>query len=221
MAWNPWNAKAQEITWESSNPDVVTVNSRGRITAVAPGTASITATAQVYGSHSDESTNWEYVTEWYEVTQTCSITVVPSQEHMYGYVVTDETNASNQLKWITYSDTSPRSITHLGDSIVTVDGVETEAMWQGGTYCNGVLYTVQYESRTIDDVIYQGTAVYRSEVTLDENGVVVDPSKIEQRQVTLGRSNSTYIEVLDGLNEGDIVLLESQASDLMSAMMGV
>ena len=89
VAWNPWNAKAQEITWESSNPDVVTVNSRGRITAVAPGTASITATAQVYGSHSDESTNWEYVTEWYEVTQTCSITVVPSQEHMYGYVVTD------------------------------------------------------------------------------------------------------------------------------------
>lgn len=186
VAWNPWNAKAQEITWESSNPDVVTVNSRGRITAVAPGTASITATAQVYGSHSDESTNWEYVTEWYEVTQTCSITVVPSQEHMYGYVVTDETNASNQLKWITYSDTSPRSITHLGDSIVTVDGVETKAMWQGGTYCNGVLYTVQYESRTIDDVIYQGTAVYRSEVTLDENGVVTGIGAPEEFSFTDG-----------------------------------
>lgn len=186
VAWNPWNAKAQEITWESSNPDVVTVNSRGRITAVVPGTASITATAQVYGSHSDESTNWEYVTEWYEVTQTCSITVVPSQEHMYGYVVTDETNASNQLKWITYSDTSPRSITHLGDSIVTVDGVETKAMWQGGTYCNGVLYTVQYESRTIDDVIYQGTAVYRSEVTLDENGVVTGIGAPEEFSFTDG-----------------------------------
>ena len=73
----------------------------------------------------------------------------------------------------------------------------------------------------VDYVARGNTVLVALEGCLDENGVVVDPSKIEQRQVTLGRSNSTYIEVLDGLNEGDIVLLESQASDLMSAMMGV
>ena len=73
----------------------------------------------------------------------------------------------------------------------------------------------------VDYVARGNTVLVALEGCLDENGVVVDPSKIEQRQVTLGRSNSTYIEVLDGLNEGDIVLLESQASDIMSAMMGV
>ncbi len=48
---------------------------------------------------------------------------------------------------------------------------------------------------------------------LDENGNVTDLSKIETREVTLGRSNDEYIEILSGLEEGETVLMENQASN--------
>ena len=56
-------------------------------------------------------------------------------------------------------------------------------------------------------------------VDLDESGNLVDPAKLEERPVTLGRSSSEYIEILDGLEEGEVVLaLSPQGSSLMSAM---
>jgi len=55
---------------------------------------------------------------------------------------------------------------------------------------------------------------------LDENGNVVDLTAIQTRQVTLGRNDENYIEVLDGLEEGEVVLIENRASNFMSMMMG-
>ena len=55
---------------------------------------------------------------------------------------------------------------------------------------------------------------------LDENGAVTNLAAIETRQVTLGRNDQNYIEVLDGLSEGDIILIENQASNMMAMMMG-
>ncbi len=45
VTYNPENATDQEIIWSSSDPDIVTVNEQGVFTAVAIGTAIITATA--------------------------------------------------------------------------------------------------------------------------------------------------------------------------------
>ena len=54
---------------------------------------------------------------------------------------------------------------------------------------------------------------------LDENGNVADLSATEERQVTLGRNDDNYIEIVDGLAEGDVVLaLSPQGSSIMSAM---
>ena len=54
---------------------------------------------------------------------------------------------------------------------------------------------------------------------LDENGVIKDLSAAEERQVTLGRNDDEYIEIVDGLEEGEVVLaLSPQGSSLMSAM---
>jgi uncharacterized repeat protein (TIGR02543 family) len=41
---NPSNALNKSVTWESSNPDVATVNSSGMVTAISEGTAIITVT---------------------------------------------------------------------------------------------------------------------------------------------------------------------------------
>ena len=42
---------------------------------------------------------------------------------------------------------------------------------------------------------------------VDETGNVVDPTKLETREVTLGRNDNTYIEILSGLEEGETVYI--------------
>ncbi len=56
---------------------------------------------------------------------------------------------------------------------------------------------------------------------LNENGELVDFTKLEQRTVELGRNSEEYIEVLSGLTEGETVFIPNAASSFMSAMMGM
>ena len=65
----------------------------------------------------------------------------------------------------------------------------------------------------VDYVSRGNTVLVAGEGCLDENGNVTDLSKIETREVTLGRSNDEYIEILSGLEEGETVLMENQASN--------
>lgn len=51
-----------------------------------------------------------------------------------------------------------------------------------------------------------------------DNTAVADITKLETREVTLGRNDDMFIEVKEGLEEGDIVLIENQASTLMDLM---
>ena len=78
----PTNALNKSVTWSSSNTGVATVDSGGKVTVVAAGTATITATA------ADGSGK----------TATCSVTVLNGVEFTYNsatYVMsTDETSAT-------------------------------------------------------------------------------------------------------------------------------
>ncbi len=56
---------------------------------------------------------------------------------------------------------------------------------------------------------------------LDENGNLADFTKLEKREVELGRNNDEYIEVLSGLTEGETVFIPNAASSFMNAMMGM
>ncbi len=51
---------------------------------------------------------------------------------------------------------------------------------------------------------------------LDEQGALTDPSKLEAREVTLGRSDDAYVEVLSGLEAGETVYSRVQGSSFMS-----
>lgn len=68
-----------------------------------------------------------------------------------------------------------------------------------------------------------GTSLVKvaGEGALDENGNVVNPSKLEDREVTLGRSDDTYIEILSGLEEGETVYVyQAAGTNFMATMMG-
>ena len=47
---------------------------------------------------------------------------------------------------------------------------------------------------------------------------MADASKIETRTVTLGRSNEDYVEILSGLEEGDVVLRKNTNTSIMDLM---
>ena len=73
----------------------------------------------------------------------------------------------------------------------------------------------------VDAVDRGNTVTVPGPGALDDAGTaVVDVTKLETREVTLGRNDDEYIEVTGGLEEGDIVLINNQASTLMDLMMG-
>ena len=66
------------------------------------------------------------------------------------------------------------------------------------------------------------TVLVAGEGCLDENGNVVDFTAAEERQVTLGRNDDNYIEIVDGLEEGEIILAPSpQGSSMMETIAGM
>lgn len=70
-----------------------------------------------------------------------------------------------------------------------------------------------------EDYVSRGdTVLVAGEGCLDENGNVADTSKIETRTVTLGRSNEDYVEILSGLEEGEIILRQNTTSSIMDMM---
>lgn len=64
------------------------------------------------------------------------------------------------------------------------------------------------------------TVLVPGEGAIGEDGLTVtDPSKLEQREVTLGRSNDKYVEILSGLTEGDTIIREmTGASSIMDSV---
>ena len=65
------------------------------------------------------------------------------------------------------------------------------------------------------------TVQVAGEGALDENGNVVDPSKLETREVTLGRNDTDNIEITSGLKEGEVVVWVNEVSNPLAAMMGM
>ena len=73
----------------------------------------------------------------------------------------------------------------------------------------------------VDAVDRGNTVTVPGPGALNEDGTaVVDITKLETKEVTLGRSDDEYIEVTGGLEAGDVGLIRNQASTLMDMMMG-
>ncbi len=69
----------------------------------------------------------------------------------------------------------------------------------------------------VDAVERGNTVLVAGPGALNEAGELADPTKLEQREITLGRNNAAWIEVVDGLEEGETVYTYNQASN---AIMG-
>jgi len=174
IKWEPWNASPVDVTWSSADETIATVDEYGFVTAQAAGSVEIYATATVnvepYWDY-DENWNWvQFPGGPTEVTTFCLVNVLPSEDAFYGFVGEDYGNPTNNMSWITYSDRNLRDVTNLGQQFITVqdqDGndVQTEALWYGGTYYNGYVYSTVATQWVENNTVYQGTRLYRSKVT--------------------------------------------------------
>ena len=115
----PERLAAQKIVWTSSNPNVVTVDEKGRITAVGSGTATITATAK-YANHVSGSC-MVTVKQMVEkvVLDNYNLSLFPSQTATLTTTVLPENASNKSLIWTT---TDPRVVTVDGDGKVTAVG---------------------------------------------------------------------------------------------------
>ena len=174
VEWNPWNAKASELTWASADETIATVTQQGFVTAVGEGETEITATGKVWDPwHWDEETS-STVPQWVDYTATATVRVVGSADAIYTYIVADYKNAANGFTWVTFSDKTPTQLTQIAKQKLTVVGVDgeestTDAMWQGAAYYNGYVYAVVKEARAMDDSTFGvGTSLYRFKVNKGE-----------------------------------------------------
>ena len=76
----PEDATDASVVWSSSNEEVATVDEEGNVTAIAPGTATITVTSNESG----------------EVSASCEVAVVPAR-YVITYLVDDEVFATDTL----------------------------------------------------------------------------------------------------------------------------
>ncbi len=239
LSWTPWYADAQPVTWSSSDEEIATVTNVGLVTAHKPGEVTITATTQVW----DQYANYDYDTgnytgAWVERTVSCTVNVIASQPELYAFNIVDYKNLANNQSWITFSDAAPKKVTNLGQQYTVAEDyegnpVETLALWQGGAYYNGYVYTVQYESWTEQHdgytIMYSGTGLYRSKVEQGETPAETRLTNLELVGRTSGIEianiafdyNSGRMYGVDMTNGGLAILdLDTGSIDLLGTFQG-
>lgn len=94
-------------------------------------------------------------------------------------------------------------------------GMNVSATIQGDQIPNALCIPVDAVNRG-NTVTVPGPGAMNADGT-----AVVDISKLETKEVTLGKSDGDYIEVTGGLEEGDTVLIANQSSSMMNMVMGM
>ena len=236
--WSPWNAAPNTITWTSADESVATVSAAGIVKAVGEGTTTITATTEVWDKWAGEydPDTYTYSGAWQSYSTTAEITVVGSQEGIYGYIISDFKNRDNDFSWVTYSDQLPAKVSQISKPVVDVEDPftgeieSTSAIWQGGAYYEGYVYTTQME-HAVDDTgaLATATVLYRSKVTQGKtpaDTVIGQPERIGSTiGVEVGNMGFDYntgrMYCVDLTNGGlGIIDLDTGAVDLLGAFSG-
>jgi hypothetical protein len=159
---------SQDVNWTSDNPDIVTVSGEGLITAVAPGTAKITAASAL-----DESRTAE-----------CTVTVVdassvPSGQWLAGWWTFEDEN--NPGKATTGADLAATGAFTIIDGPDNTKAVKPEANSfytiyhniganGGGEYTNE--YTLMMDIRGSEDDFYNWLSVFNNQWDNSGEGIL-------------------------------------------------
>ena len=182
----PDNATNQNVTWKSSNPSVATVDESGKVTAVAPGEATITVTTED-GSKTATCTVIVH-TATTITTQPQSVSVTEGQSATFSVTATGDNLC---YQWQINSGNSWTNITDATDASYTIDRTTT-AMSGNQYHCivtgDGGETTSSAATLTVRpyDPPYTGKYSYDIVSDVGENGTIdVDRYATEGDQVTI------------------------------------
>ena len=188
----PANADNTNVTWSSNLTSVATVNSSGKVTAVAEGTTTITATTQSGG-----------------LTSTCTVTVIDSSEKTYNF--TTKSWTATEGNWVSGQDgagydkggvqvtsavsganaTSPESFSGVTKVVVTYctnasKGVGSIAVQVGTTNFTSESNVTKTGGTTPRDIEFTGTGTgtVTITVTCTTNSIYVISVKIVSSRVS-------------------------------------
>lgn len=190
------NPTGQTVTWKSSNTGVATVNSSGKITAVAAGTANITASITVNGKTYTSSVCTVTVktpaVTWSKTSDSSSDDhVYYSGGNFYAYVYTLPSYSTNVSGGsVALSIASGNSTVSGGKLYINQPGtvkVRATLTYQGKTYTSDFTYT-----RTV--TFYAGSAFnMRSGQGTSYSSVGSIPKGVSLTVSELGYSDSKYV----------------------------
>lgn len=182
----PTNATNQNVTWESSNPSVATVDESGKVTAIAPGEATITVTTED-GSKTATCTVIVH-TATTITTQPQSVSVTEGQSATFSVTATGD---NLRYQWQINSGNGWSDITGATDASYTIDRTTT-AMSGNQYHCivtgDGDETTSSAATLTVRPYEPPYTGKYSYEIATDvgENGTIdVDRYATEGDQVTI------------------------------------
>ena len=232
----PNNATNQNVTWESSNPSVATVDESGKVTAVAPGEATITVTTED-GSKTATCTVIVH-TATTITTQPQSVSVTEGQSATFSVAASGDNlryqwqiNSGNGWSAITdatdASYTIDRTTTAMSGNqyrcIVTGDGGETTSSAATLMVCPyDPPYTGKYSYEIVSDVGENGTIdVDRYATEGDQVTITVSPDEaylLDDLTVTSGGKDVALTDNGDGtytftMPSGDVAITATFAED--------
>ena len=201
----PENATNKNVTWESSNTEVATVNSDGLVTGVKEGTATITVKAD--GGK----------------TASCTVTVKSTRTEVDGVSISGNTNikekGTTQLtatvtpssatnKNVTWESSNTEVATVDSDGLVTgvKEGTATITVTAEGNHTASCTVTVESERVSVDGVSIGGNTNIKEEETTQLTATVT-PSSAANKNVTWASSNEEVATVdnkglVTGVKEG-------------------
>ncbi len=127
--------------------------------------------------------------------------------------------ASGHVDKININGTTMNGSTNYPVTVVVDNG---EGLYPGMNVSATILVEQVGQALAIPvEAVQRGdTVLVAPPAALNKDGELADVTKLEERPVKLGRGNSEYIEILDGVSEGEVVCIPNMASSAMQMMMG-
>ncbi len=232
----PSNATNQNVTWESSNPSVATVDESGKVTAVAPGEATITVTTADGGKTATCTVTVHTATTI--TTQPQSVSVTEGQSATFSVTATGD---NLRYQWQINSGNGWSDITGATDASYTIDRTTTAmsgnqyrciVIGDGGETTSSAAtltvrpyeppYTGKYSYEIVSDVGENGTIdVDRYATEGDQVTITVSPDEaylLDDLTVTSGGKDVALTDNGDGtytftMPSGDVAITATFAED--------
>ncbi|MCR5464772.1 MAG: Ig-like domain-containing protein [Bacteroidales bacterium] len=197
---SPTNATNHEVTWSSSSTSVATVDKSGKVTAVAPGTATITVkthngkTATCSITVSTRYTVYSLATNK-EITENSSLsyTVRIEEENYYDFAVYDKLNKQYASTTSSMTCSSSNSCVDVERTYVSSSSVSKRYGWRVFPKTNGTAnITLSYGGMTRKFKVTSTRASYElrygysdnssSFYTFTNNEIILCPTKVMSYQ---------------------------------------